>query len=205
MTLLVASPQGHLPLPTSDVGLRLCKSMIPPDVYASLMAERHPAVASSGKITSSSSSRWRRRGRGFGEDDVEETTGAAAIAAGDDEAAELEASMETDDLYGDDLYGGLGGEDEADGVDVETGEGADAGEDQSPSLATAEGADALAPALSVGGANGGDGAEAVIYTEPPTVYDKQELSSARLQLLVRANAGQRQNEQLLARARQCLQ
>jgi len=183
--------------------------MVPPDVYASLVAERHPVVASSGKVTSSSSSRWRRGGKGgFGDDDEEETAGAgagSATTAGDDEAADLEASMETDDLYGDDLYGGLGGEDDADGADAEAGEG-DAGEDQPPSLATAEGADASAPALSAGGAaNGGDGAEAVIYTEPSTVYDKQELCNARLQLLVRANAGQRQNEQLLARARQCLQ
>jgi len=138
------------------------------------------------------------------------TSAAGGGGGGGGEAADLvDASMELDsDLYGDDLYGGLGddvGDGQADEDDA-AGGGGEGGDGEAAGGASGESTDAAqAGGLQEGfpAASAGDAFADPPFSEPPMPYEKQAVSYSRLQLGMRAQQGKRSTDKLVQSLKLC--
>lgn len=186
----------NLPSPLCDPALHLVKDFILDEKYDEVLAKRHPHVPRAARRAPSSTSTLRKitAAPSIAVDETADVNEDKMAAAGDEEAAE--ASMEMDDLYGDDLYGGLAGE-EDDEIAADMDDGDARGDDVQQ--VKEEGWGKTAVSDDVGQFSG-----PMLFTEPATLYDKQEMSYARLQLMMRAQQGKGGHDKLIAKVKQIL-
>ena len=210
----------QLPVATNDPSLRLSRRLADASTLQQLAAARHPAperlFKKSGlQLRRSSAGAGAGAGAGGDGDVLNESTAAADLSTtsmggggGDADEAETSMAIESDGLYGDDLYGGLGGDDDGvgDDDDGEAGGAADGLSDlDSAAQAAASAAEASSTTegrLAGAAGAGAGGGRAQVFVEPPTPYEVQEPSFARLHLGMRAQQGKRATEKLLQKAKQ---